>query len=327
MAANTVPDLHWLETIDHHNFEERAIALFHYQYEHNPLYRAYTDAIHINAEAVRHLTDIPFLPISFFKSHTVLTGTHKPELLFESSGTTGMIPSRHHIVHPKYYEYAYRSAFAHFYGNVADYIVIGLLPSYLERKHSSLVYMVNDLVQMSAHEDSGFYLNEFEQLAIVLQKHRDKKIILIGVTFALLDFAEAYPMDLSHVIVMETGGMKGRKEEWTRIEVHAYLQQQWQLPGVHSEYGMSELLSQAYAPANGLFSCDRTMKVLLRDESDPLETYAYGSGCLNIIDLANIDSCAFIATEDIAKIHRDDTFEVLGRRDHAALRGCSLMVI
>lgn len=327
MAAKTVPDLHWLETIDPQNFEARALSLFQIQYAHNPVYRAYTDAIHVQPSMVRSLTDIPFLPISFFKSHEVRTGNLEASLHFESSGTTGMVPSRHYIAHPEYYEYAYRSAFAHFYGNIEDYIIIGLLPSYLERQHSSLVYMVNDLVQRSGHEASGFYLNEFEQLAGVLQQHTDRKILLIGVTFALLDFAEAYPMDLSHVLVMETGGMKGRKEEWTRMEVHDYLQQQWQLPGVHSEYGMSELLSQAYAPSKGLFSCDRTMKVLLRDESDPLTTYHYGSGCLNVIDLANIDSCAFIATEDIAKIYSDDTFEVLGRRDHAALRGCSLMVI
>lgn len=327
MAAKTVPDLHWLETIDPQNFEERALSLFQIQYAHNPVYRAYTDAIHVQPSMVHSLTDIPFLPISFFKSHQVRTGDVEASLHFESSGTTGMVPSRHYIAHPEYYEYAYRSAFAHFYGNIEDYIIIGLLPSYLERQHSSLVYMVNDLVQRSGHEASGFYLNEFEQLAGVLQQHTDRKILLIGVTFALLDFAEAYPMDLSHVLIMETGGMKGRKEEWTRMQVHDYLRQQWQLPGVHSEYGMSELLSQAYAPSKGLFSCDRTMKVLLRDESDPLTTYHYGSGCLNVIDLANIDSCAFIATEDIAKIHSDDTFEVLGRRDHAALRGCSLMVI
>lgn len=327
MSANTVPDVHWLKTIDKLNFDQKALELFRYQYMHNPVYRAYTDAIHIQADAIHTVTDIPFLPISIFKSHQVLSGTAAPQLLFESSGTTGMIPSRHYITHPEYYEYAYRSAFAHFYGNAEDYIIIGLLPSYLERQHSSLVYMVNDLIQMSGHEDSGFYLNEFEKLATVLQRKQDRKVLLIGVTFALLDFAEAYPMDLSQVIVMETGGMKGRKEEWTRMQVHEYLKQQWQLPAVHSEYGMSELLSQAYAPQGGLFSCDLTMKVLLRDEYDPLQTYAYGSGCLNIIDLANIGSCAFIATEDIGKIYTDNTFEVLGRRDHAALRGCSLMVL
>lgn len=327
MSTNALPDLNWLKDANKDNFHQKAISLFSYQYQHNILYRAYCDALHIDINAVKELTDIPFLPISFFKSHEVKTGNWETVLSFESSGTTGMIPSRHHILHPEYYQYAYRSAFEHFYGNPGEYIVIGLLPSYLERQHSSLVYMVNDLIALSGQTESGFYLDEFEKLAAVLQANKDKKILLIGVTFALLDFAEAYPMPLGDAIVMETGGMKGRKEEWTRMAVHDYLKQQWQLPVIHSEYGMSELLSQAYALKDGFFACDKTMRVFLRDESDPLQTYAYGSGCLNVIDLANIDSCAFIATEDVAKIHYNDSFEVLGRRDFAALRGCSLMVI
>ncbi|RQO30794.1 acyl transferase [Taibaiella sp. KBW10] len=327
MSTNALPDLSWLRDANKDNFPQKALELFSFQYQSNNLYKDYCNALHIDVAAVSTLTDIPFLPISFFKSHEVKTGFFETALTFESSGTTGMIPSRHHIAHPEYYEYAYRSAFHHFYGAVEDYIIIGLLPSYLERKHSSLVYMVNDLIRLSGRPESGFYLDEFEKLAQVLSANKQKKILLIGVTFALLDFAEAYPMSLDNVIVMETGGMKGRKEEWTRMEVHDYLKQQWQLPVVHSEYGMSELLSQAYAVKDGFFACDKTMQVLLRDESDPLHTFAYGSGCLNVIDLANIDSCAFIATEDVGKIHYNDTFEVLGRRDFAALRGCSLMVV
>lgn len=327
MLDHLSSNIEWLKSINTANFEQRALELFRHQYKNTAIYREYCNHIHRTPERVHTLTDIPFLPISFFKSHEILAQNQAAQLLFESSGTTGMIPSRHFIAHPEYYEAAFRKGFREHYGAPEDYIILGLLPSYLERKHSSLVYMVQDLIQTSNHPSGGFYLNEWEQIAGILQEARDRKIFLIGVTFALLDFAEAYPMDLSAHIVMETGGMKGRREEWTRMEVHQYLAQQWKLEKVHSEYGMSEMLSQAYSKGDGIFKCTESMRVLLRDESDPLETYTAGSGCVNVIDLANIDSCAFIATEDIGKVAAEGSFEILGRRDTAALRGCSLMVV
>lgn len=327
MLDNLSSNIEWLKSINAANFEQRALELFRHQYKNTILYRDYCNHLNRKPENVHSTAEIPFLPISFFKSHKVLAQNRSEQLLFESSGTTGMIPSRHYIAQPEYYETSFRKGFHDFYGAPEDYIILGLLPSYLERKHSSLVYMVQDLIQSSAHPLGGFYLNEWEQIATILQQAQDRKIFLIGVTFALLDFAEAFPMDLSRHIVMETGGMKGRREEWTRMEVHAYLGRQWNLEAVHSEYGMSEMLSQAYSKGKGIFHCTDTMKILLRDENDPLENYFTGSGCVNVIDLANIDSCAFIATEDIGKLAADGSFEILGRRDTAALRGCSLMVI
>lgn len=327
MLDDLSSNIEWLKSLNTNNFEQSALELFRHQYKNTAIYRDYCNLLRRTPEQVHRLTDIPFLPISFFKSHQVLAARQTSRLLFESSGTTGMVPSRHFIAHPEYYETAFRKGFREQYGAPEDYMILGLLPSYLERKHSSLVYMVQDLIRSSAHPSGGFYLNEWEQLAAMLQQPQDRKVFLIGVTFALLDFAEAFPMDLSAHIVMETGGMKGRREEWTRMEVHQYLAGQWNLEKVHSEYGMSEMLSQAYSKGNGIFECTESMRILLRDENDPLESYYEGSGCVNVIDLANIDSCAFIATEDIGKVAADGRFEILGRRDTAALRGCSLMVI
>lgn len=327
MNYNHSFNLQWLQNINAQNFECEALKLFAHQSKNIPIYADYCSLLGINVADVKETTDIPFLPISFFKSHRVAAQITENTLHFESSGTTGMVPSKHFVPHPEYYEFSFLQGFDLYYGNPKDYIILGLLPSYLERNHSSLVYMVNDLIQKSGAKESGFYLDEWESLASVLRDFRNKKIFLIGVTFALLDFAEAFPMDLSHCIVMETGGMKGRREEWTRMEVHDFLMQQWQLKEVHSEYGMSELLSQAYSNGQGKFFSSPTMKVLLRDESDPLCTFRFGNGCINVIDLANIDSCAFIATEDMAKVYPTGQFEVLGRRDAAALRGCSLMVV
>lgn len=327
MSTTFTPNIQWLEAINDNNFDENAIKLFRFQYENVLLYREYCQLLGISPEHVQCIKDIPFLPINFFKTHQIINKNVQSCLHFESSGTTGMTPSKHFIAHPEYYELSFRKAFAQFYGHPKDYIIVGLLPSYLERKHSSLVYMVRDLIEQSEHPMSGFYLYETEKLATLLQSPLDRPVFLIGVTFALLDFAEMYPMNLQGHVIMETGGMKGRKEEWTRMEVHDLLKSQWNLKEVHSEYGMSELLSQAYATANGLFHPAPTMRVLLREENDPLLTMRTGSGCANIIDLANIDSCAFIATEDIAKVYQDGSFEILGRRDAAALRGCSLMAL
>lgn len=311
-------------------FTELALQLFNYQHASNIVYRQFCDALHIDTSSINTITQIPFLPISFFKSHRIQTGIwNKEELLFESSGTTGEITSKHFVKESAVYEQSLMHGFTLQYGSPSGYAILALLPSYLERKNASLVYMAQQLMKASGHPDNGFYINEWDVLQAKLQQliAQNQKVILLGVTFALLDFAERYPMPLHNVIVMETGGMKGRREEWTRKQVHDYLKAQWQLSAIHSEYGMTELLSQAYAKADGIYTPTNTMQVLIRDINDPLDVSTSGTGCINIIDLANIHSCAFIATEDIGKVNMDGTFEVMGRMDHSALRGCSLMAI
>jgi phenylacetate-coenzyme A ligase PaaK-like adenylate-forming protein len=320
----------WFQDINSGSFDDIALSVFHYQYNNNAIYRAFTDALHVYPGAVRSIKEIPFLPISFFKTHRVVSGSWAyGAFTFESSGTTGEVTSKHYVFDAAIYERSLLMGFEQFYGSPKDYVVIALLPSYLERKNASLVHMAKVLMRESGHADNGYYLDEWEKLQEVLQRNEavGQKVLLLGVTFALLDFAEKHPMSLKSTIVMETGGMKGRREEWTRGQVHSYLKIQWGLSQVHSEYGMTELLSQAYAKADGLFSASDSMKVLVREINDPLAVSASGNGCLNIIDLANIHSCSFIATEDIGDIALDGNFKVLGRMDHAALRGCSLMVI
>ncbi len=312
------------------NFEAIALQVFHYQYHNNLLYREYCDVLHINVDEIKLLLQIPFLPVSFFKTHKVVTGdNNKADIVFESSGTTGEIPSRHYVQDAHIYEASLLQGFEQFYGKPGEYVILALLPSYLERQNASLVYMAKILMAKSGHPDNGFYINEWAKLHEVLTRLEagNQKVLLLGVTFALLDFADAYPMQLKNTIVMETGGMKGRREELTRNEVHAILKKQWQLNEVHSEYGMTELLSQAYASSGGIFKYTDTMRVLVRDINDPLDVMEIGNGVLNIIDLANIHSCSFIATEDIGNVSADGSFEVLGRMDHSALRGCSLMVV
>lgn len=316
-------------SLQDNGLEAAALELFRYQYRENDLYRAYTDALRIVPASVKSILEIPYLPIQFFKSHTVVSGTFEPELLFESSGTTQTINSRHLVKESAIYTRSFMTAFEQFYGPVDDYVILGLLPSYLERQHSSLVRMVQEMVTRSGHPESGFYLYEHDKLYHQLRalEARGQRVLLIGVTFGLLDFAEQYTLDLRHTIVMETGGMKGRREEWTRQEVHAFLQERLGASVIHAEYGMTELLSQAYSKGNGLFATPPWMKILLRDENDPFQlSTGKGAGVINVIDLANIHSCAFIATEDIGRIHANGLFEVLGRLDNSALRGCSLMV-
>lgn len=327
MALNTQQYLH---KINAENFNSIALGLFKTQYYDNAVYRSFVDALKIDITQVKEIAQIPFLPISFFKTHKVVTGqVEQPALIFESSGTTGDIPSRHFVADEFIYEQSLLDGFRQFYGDPADYAILALLPSYLERKNASLVHMAKVLMRESQHPANGFYLDEWSKLSETIQslEAAGQKILLLGVTFALLDFADAYSMQLTHTVVMETGGMKGRKEEWTRQQVHDFLKQRWQLTAVHSEYGMTELLSQAYARANGIFHATHTFKALIRDMNDPLDVRASGIGCLNIIDVANIHSCSFIATDDIGKLNTDGSFEVLGRVDHAALRGCSLMVV
>lgn len=316
-------------SIQEQELEAAALEVFHYQYRENAVYRAYTDALHIQPGQVKSLLQIPFLPIQFFKSHTVTSGVFPPALVFESSGTTQTVNSKHLVKDANVYEQSFLTAFERFYGPVSDYVVLGLLPSYLERQHSSLVYMVEQLVKLSGHPASGFYLYEHDKLYSRLQEleARGQKTLLIGVTFGLLDFAEQHALKLENTIVMETGGMKGRREEWTRQQVHAFLQERLGCRQIHAEYGMTELLSQAYSYGQGLFNTPPWMKILLRDENDPFQLYTENAaGVINVVDLANVYSCAFIATEDIGRLHEHGTFEVMGRLDHSALRGCSLMV-
>lgn len=312
-------------------FEPLAIELFFYQYEHNPVYRQYCDLIKVDADLIGTIQQIPFLPISFFKTHDVKTGEFAHEMVFESSGTTGDNTSRHFIKDPELYKESFILGFQRFYGKVTDKCILGLLPSYLERNNSSLVYMVDELIKRSMNSLSGFYLDDLEKLhrTIMHNEILEKPTILIGVTFALLDFAEKFPMKLRHTVVMETGGMKGRREEITRQEVHTILQERLGIGLVHSEYGMTELMSQAYSNGNGIFHCPNWMKVLLRDEDDPLTILGESpqTGVINIIDLANIHTCAFIATDDAGRLYEDGRFEVLGRIDNSDLRGCSLMAV
>lgn len=311
------------------DFNKLSLEAFQYQFRNNTVYNSYVKTLGVNPAVVNSVSQIPFLPVSFFKSHSVKTGDFAAETVFESSGTTGSINSRHLVKDLLLYKESFTKGFEFFYGPVTGWCIIGLLPSYLERENSSLVYMVNELIRQSADPRSGFYLTEFEKLSAVLKEAeaRKQKTLLIGVTFALLDFAELSHLSLQHAIVMETGGMKGRRKEMIRAEVHDLLKKGFGISAVHSEYGMTELLSQAYSKGEGLFSAPPWMKVLVRDEEDPLAVKETGAGVINIIDLANIDSCCFIATDDAGKVHRDGRFEVLGRMDGSDLRGCSLMVL
>ncbi len=309
------------------HFTQNALELFHFQYGNNLLYRSYVDALHVKPELVTQLNQVPFLPVGFFKSHEVKTTGFEPELVFESSGTTQTTNSRHLVKKSSLYIESFTRGFEFFYGPVQNWCVIGLLPSYLERRGSSLVMMVDEWIRKSKHPESGFYLYEFEKLHQLLQslEQRRQPVLLIGVTFALLDFAEQFPMQLQHTIVMETGGMKGRREELTREEVHQHLKSRLGLNAVHSEYGMTELLSQAYSKGEGIFTPVPWMKLLVRNEDDPKDVREQGRGIINVIDLANIYSCAFIATDDAGAVYPDGRFEIQGRIDYSDLRGCSLL--
>lgn len=318
------------------DFNNRAIELFQFQHQENYIYRQYCDSLKVDTHNIDSLEKIPFLPISFFKTHTVKTTEFEAEAVFESSSTTGSISSKHFVKDLSLYRESFNTCFEKFYGLPKYKCILGLLPSYLERKSSSLVFMTEELIKASGNNLSGFYLTEYEKLHRTLMHNELLKspTLLIGVTYALLDFAEKFPMQLRYTIVMETGGMKGRREEITRQQVHEKLQSQLGIDLVHSEYGMTELLSQAYSKGDGIFHCPGWMKVLVRDEDDPFHVTAAVkadnrslTGAINIIDLANIYSCGFIATDDIGRLHANESFEVLGRMDNSDIRGCSLMVI
>ncbi len=311
-------------------FEAKALEVFKHQFENSGVYRSFCDLLYVHPSDVKKIEDIPFLPIQFFKSHEVLTSKATIQETFSSSGTTGSITSKHHVTDISVYEASYRKGFEHFYGNIQDYVVLALLPSYLERQGSSLIYMVDDLIKRSQQPESGFYLKNIEALANKLNRldSAGKKVLLIGVSFALLDLIETHQFDLKNTIVMETGGMKGRRKELIRDELHALLQKGFGVSHIHSEYGMTELLSQGYSRGNGRFECSPWMRVLTRDTEDPLTPQQPGkTGGINVIDLANSNSCAFIATQDLGKTFADQSFEVLGRFDHSDIRGCNLMAL
>jgi len=310
-------------------FETMALDIFRYQVQNIPVYKEYTELLGIVPNDVSTLDKIPFLPIQFFKTREVKPVNTNAAVIFTSSGTTGVQTSSHFVVDAELYIKSFTSAFNYFYGNPADYCILALLPSYLERQGSSLVYMVEKLIELSNHPESGFFLNEFDILAERLRRldAEGQKCLLIGVTFALVDFAEQYNFKLNSSIVMETGGMKGRRREMIREEVHHQLTIAFNLKAVHSEYGMTELLSQAYSNGGGIFQCPKWMKVVIRDPYDPFSTLPHHkAGAINIIDLANIYSCSFIQTEDLGRTYENDSFEVLGRMNEAQLRGCNLLV-
>ncbi|MEO6549644.1 MAG: acyl transferase [Ferruginibacter sp.] len=321
-------------TADNDNFVALAIAQFQFQYECNKVYRQYCDTLKIAPQTITDLPQIPFLPISFFKSHIVTTTNDTPAIIFESSGTSQTINSKHYVNDTGLYQQSFTNAFRLFYDDPSDWCILALLPSYLERNNSSLVMMADNLIQQSGHPQSGFYLDDLDKLSRTIEQleRHQQKTMLLGVTFALLDFAERSPMHLHHTTIVETGGMKGRREEMLREQVHQILCTSFGLETIHSEYSMTELLSQAYSSGNGLFRCPPWMKVLLRDEDDPFSIHTPGeagvtNGAVNIIDLANLYSCSFIATEDAGKLYQDGNFEILGRLDNTDIRGCSLLAL
>ena len=311
-------------------FTKKALELFKFQFEENPVYRSFCDLLYKHPSAVQKLEDIPFLPIEFFKTNKVLSTKKEIKQTFTSSGTSGSVVSQHHVADLNLYKTSFQKGFAHFYGNIEDYAVLALLPSYLERDGSSLVYMVEDMIQESKHQKSGFYLDDLyalKQTLLALEKS-GQKTLLIGVSYALLDLVEFHQFELKHTIIMETGGMKGRRKEMIKSELHSILKKGFGVDKIHSEYGMTELLSQAYSKGDGLFSSPHWMNVLISDPEDALTILLKGkSGGINIIDLANVHSCAFIATQDLGKINANGTFEVLGRFDKSDIRGCNLMVL
>ena len=311
-------------------FDTLAFKTFYFQYENNKVYRSFCDLINCNPAEVTALKDIPYLPISFFKSNKVCCFESDNGSFFSSSTTTGGIPSKHYFRHLNDYQISFRKGFEYFFGAIEDFTVLALLPSYLERSHSSLIYMANDMIRRSQKTESGFYLNQWENLkkTITQLEKSEQKTLLLGVSFALLDLVEQYWFDLKHTWVMETGGMKGRRKEVTREALHSQLKKGFGVHKILSEYGMTELMSQAYSVSEGIFECPPWMRVAARENQDPFNLLPWGqSGGLNIIDLANRDSCAFIATEDLARVHSDKRFEVLGRLDPSEIRGCNLMAI
>lgn len=310
-------------------FESLALEVFRFQYSHCDIYNQWCRQLGVRLSMVKKPEDIPFLPVEFFRTHKVITLKQEAQVVFGSSGTTSSMTSMHWVADKSLYEESYTKGFGLFYGKPSDYAILALLPSYLERSGSSLVHMVEGLIRQSGRPASGFYLNNLAALHQTLLMLREKGIptLLIGVTFALLDMTAAYPIEFPELIVLETGGMKGRRREMVRSEVHEQLMAGFGVKTIHSEYGMTELLSQAYSKGGGVFECPPWMRVMIREMNDPFSYVGEGrSGGINIIDLANLYSCSFIAVQDIGKTLPDGRFEVLGRFDNSQLRGCNLMV-
>lgn len=318
-----------LKSTNIHNFEEKAVELFKHQSKYNQIYQKYIHNLKIDAEKVKSIHQIPFLPISFFKRHTIKTESWKEEKIFESSGTTDHTTSKHFVRSMQHYLNNAQLLFEQEYGAIKDYHILALLPSYLERNNSSLVYMVDHFIKLSNSSISGFYLDNLEELELALNKAytSGRKVLLIGVSFGLLDLVETYQFDMQELTVVETGGMKGRRKEMIREELHAILKNGFGVSTIHSEYGMTELLSQSYSKGQGVFQPSTTMRILIRDINDPFSYLPIGkNGGINVVDLANADSCAFIETQDLGKLNTDGTFEVLGRFDNSDVRGCNLLI-
>lgn len=315
--------------IEKPNFQKIAMSVFQNQAKNNPIYAQFIDLIHIHSSNINEISNIPFLPIQFFKNHLIKTGNWNEKMIFTSSGTTGQLSSQHFVKNPNFYLENTKIGFENFYQNISDYCVLALLPAYLERTGSSLIYMADYFIQQSKYSESGFFLKDLKRLTNTLkhcQKH-NIPTILLGVSFALWDLAEQYPMDLGNTIIMETGGMKGRRKEITRLELHQILKSAFQVSHIHSEYGMTELFSQAYSKGDGRFYPSPTMQVLSREITDPFSLAPIGkTGLLNIIDLANVDTCSFIATDDLGRVYEDGSFEILGRLDASDVRGCNLLL-
>ncbi len=312
---------------DESAFNNLCLKVFHYQYNRIDIYRQFVNTLPIKLESIEHYSQIPFLPISFFKTHKLISG--KAQSIFYSSGTTALARSKHYVRDLKLYENSFFRSFEQFYGKVEDYCILALLPSYLENENSSLVYMVDKLIEKSKNKESGFYLNDIPALSQKLQilDKQGQKILLLGVSYALLDLIDYQTFDLNNTLVMETGGMKGRRKEMIREELHYKLATGFGLDTIHSEYGMTELLSQAYSNGNGIFNCPNWMKIIIRDVNDPFDILPNGQGGgINIIDLANIYSVSFIETKDLGKMESDGNFKILGRFDDSDIRGCNLLI-
>mgnify|MGYP006109966213 CR=1 FL=1 len=314
-----------IKTID--DFESMAVKIFKYQFDNNKIYRSFCDLINKNPSDITNSNQIPFLPIKFFKSHTVLSSNQSIEKKFISSGTTNTNLSTHYITDLKLYESSFENSFKYFFGDIKEFTILALLPSYLENKNSSLIYMADKLIKKTNRKNSGFYLDNYIELKDKLIELKKEKVILIGVTFALLNLIEKFNFKLPNLTIVETGGMKGRRKEMIRNELHTKLINGFGTDLICSEYGMTELLSQAYSTNNGIFQCPPWMKIHIREPQDALSFKKNGiTGGVNVIDLANINSCSFIATEDLGKKNNENNFEILGRFDNSDIRGCNLLV-
>lgn len=312
-----------------YDFNQQCLETYQFQSQHCKIYRDYIRILGKDKAIIEHYTEIPFLPIEFFKTQQVITEGMEAEMVFSSSGTTGMLTSKHFVADLNIYEHTFRRIFEDFYGPLSNIAVLALLPSYLERSGSSLIYMVDDLMKQSDQPESNYFLYNHQELyeTLVRLKNKGTKTILFGVTYALLDFIEHYAFDFPELIIMETGGMKGKRKEMVKQEIHQLLEKAFGVVGIHSEYGMTELLSQGYSSGQGIFQLPKWMKILIRDTNDPLSLIPSNkSGGINVIDLANRYSCSFIATQDLGKVHEDGSFEILGRFDQSDIRGCNLLV-